>query len=372
MKRNILVLSHTGGTGGGERVLLDAISTLASCEKYNIYVAYPVDADSGFKKALETIDIAGSHSFRYRVARNTTPLLLRNIGYGILFGLLPLVHYARKRKIELVYINSSVNLIGVILANLLNVPYVWHIHEQSNDHFRWTPRWMVCFYKKWLFSHRCHSIFVSEMSRQMWLREISVNVFPRSSVVYPKYRSIEPSGNERPRVEFVFGFLGALSPNKNVTALIRVFSELSLPHSLLLIGGDGPLRDGLEKDCADKSNIRFLGPVSDVSGFYKSIDVMVVPSFNESWGLVALEAMSAGIPVIITRNSGLTEIFEQGKHCLFFDPHDQTQLVNAMRRLQSEPELRHKLAQNAVSLLVRKDINGRFEQMVLQIINNAL
>ena len=52
MKRNILVLSHTGGTGGGERVLLDAISTLASCEKYNIYVAYPVDADSGFKKAL--------------------------------------------------------------------------------------------------------------------------------------------------------------------------------------------------------------------------------------------------------------------------------------------------------------------------------
>lgn len=74
MKRNILVLSHTGGTGGGERVLLDAISTLASCEKYNIYVAYPVDADSGFKKALETIDIAGSHSFRYRVARNTTPL----------------------------------------------------------------------------------------------------------------------------------------------------------------------------------------------------------------------------------------------------------------------------------------------------------
>ena len=99
---------------------------------------------------------------------------------------------------------------------------------------------------------------------------------------------------------------------------------------------------------------------------------MVVPSFNESWGLVALEAMSAGIPVIITRNSGLTEIFEQGKHCLFFDPHDQTQLVNAMRRLQSEPELRHKLAQNAVSLLVSKDINGRFEQMVLQIINNAL
>lgn len=135
------------------------------------------------------------------------------------------------------------------------------------------------------------------------------------------------------------GYLGRLEAAKGTELLVRTLRTVKADFTLLIggVGNDAFVGD-LKSQYADK---RFLwaGRV-DPQEFYRQIDVLVVPSiWNEPFGLVIGEAHSEGIPVIASRRGGMTEIIEEGRTGLLFDPDRPTELADIIATISADRSL---------------------------------
>ena len=103
---------------------------------------------------------------------------------------------------------------------------------------------------------------------------------------------------------------------KRVDDVVRVFYGIQqqLPAKLIMVG-DGPERETADQLCKDlgiKSKVLFLGNTSDIDRILCMSDLFLLPSASESFGLSALEAMAAGVPVVSSNAGGLSEVNEEG------------------------------------------------------------
>ena len=115
------------------------------------------------------------------------------------------------------------------------------------------------------------------------------------------------------------GTVARLVPQKNIPLLLGALKELNSqasPGFNLTIVGSGPLKTMLQSLSADlgiEKMVTWKGQLQEVSSFYRSLDVFVLPSDYEGFGLVLLEAMSQGVPVIARRISAIPEVMGE-KH----------------------------------------------------------
>jgi glycosyltransferase involved in cell wall biosynthesis len=96
-----------------------------------------------------------------------------------------------------------------------------------------------------------------------------------------------------------------------------------------------------------------LGTQRDI--FYQQADVHVLPSRNESFGIVNLEAMAHGLPVVSTRTGAIPEYLEDGEQGFLVEPGDADGLMQALRRLIDDPELRARMGASARQRAQRYD-----------------
>jgi len=113
------------------------------------------------------------------------------------------------------------------------------------------------------------------------------------------------------------GFVGNLVPVKRADKLPEIFTAIRAlaPDTEFLVVGDGPLRREIEQRCASMElRARFLGraPADDIPRLMNAMDVLVLPSRNEGWGCVAMEAQACGIPVVGSANGGIPETIGNG------------------------------------------------------------
>lgn len=150
-----------------------------------------------------------------------------------------------------------------------------------------------------------------------------------------------------------FGTLGRLSPVKNQRRLIEAFRKVvdTHPDSRLLLAGRGELETGL-KSLAESlgigDHVHFLGFRTDVAEILRALDVFVLPSVREGFGLSMLEAMASGLPVIAARVGGIPEIFCERPMGKLIEPTDVDGLAAAMTELAALPtHERRALGENA-------------------------
>lgn len=127
-------------------------------------------------------------------------------------------------------------------------------------------------------------------------------------------------------------YVGRLSAEKQLHHLRAVLEQV--PGTRLALVGDGPARAELEAYFAG-TRTKFMGYIQGeaLSQVYASADVFVFPSALESFGLVVIEAMAAGLPVVASRVGGVMDVIDEGRSGYTFDPGDVTALVEAVRRI---------------------------------------
>jgi glycosyltransferase involved in cell wall biosynthesis len=142
--------------------------------------------------------------------------------------------------------------------------------------------------------------------------------------------------------------VGDLRQKKNLIALVRTFAELrqtaAIPHRLVLAGVDGGQGPELMR-AADGHPVELTGYVSDrrLDALIRGADVVVHPSLYEGFGLVVLEAMARGVPVIAARAGALPQT--GGEAALYFDPGAVTdELATKLARLLADPSEREQRA----------------------------
>lgn len=147
-------------------------------------------------------------------------------------------------------------------------------------------------------------------------------------------------------------FLGRLEPRKGVLVAIRAFAEVAkaLPTAELVIAGDGPLRGAAERLVGELglANVRFLGPLqeAELPEAYASADVFCAPATgNESFGLVLVEAMAAGTPVVASANPGYRLVVEDGCSGVLVPPGDHRALAAALLETLRDPERWRRLSE---------------------------
>ena len=196
-----------------------------------------------------------------------------------------------------------------------------------------------------------------------------------------------PKGSRRLREEveadFIVLYVGRLVYRKGVHHLVEAMKLLAKrePGILLVIAGDGPLkrslREKVESLGLDKQ-VLFLGRVDDslLPDLYRSSDVFVMPSlFGESFGIVALEAMASGIPVIASAIGGLKEIIIDGVNGILLRDVNPETIADEIYRLYLDDTLRLYLSRKAREHVEKnyswRNITRRIEEEYVKLLEEA-
>jgi len=168
----------------------------------------------------------------------------------------------------------------------------------------------------------------------------------------------------QPQDALVVSFVGRIQPHKGPEVLIRATSELVkhtplLRHKLIvnIVGG----ASGANTEEVDRLKelttwlaiddvVRFTPPVPrvDLPQWYRAADLVIVPSYSESFGLVALEAQACGTPVVATAVGGLRTAVADGISGVLVDGHDPKAWSSVISRLLQEPQRRVLLSMGAI------------------------
>ena len=175
----------------------------------------------------------------------------------------------------------------------------------------------------------------------------------------------------------VTGIVGRLAEQKGhsilLDAMIKIVKEI--PNVILLVIGDGPEKQKLIEKTASlqlDKNILWLGaqPQNKVFEFYSIMDLFVMPSLYEGFGLTATEAMAAGVPVVGTTIEGLSEVIEDGVSGFLVPPGDSPSLSDALLCLLKDPSKAAVIAQNGRRRVVNLFSLEKFKNSMIGLYNS--
>lgn len=247
-----------------------------------------------------------------------------------------------------------------------------HIHEME---------WFLT-YEAWKII-ACSNYMRKEIQRIFNTPFDKINVIPNG--VNPIKRM---NKNEVARVLEKYGvplnkriilFVGRLVYEKGAHILIEAIPRITqmVGDIFFVFVGTGPMKEYLvkrSKELGIRKRIVFTGFISDyeLHAFYNAAYVTVFPSLYEPFGIVALEAMSAGKPVVASNTGGLSEIVEHGKNGLKVPPGDIEALANTIVELLLNPEMAKRLGKTGYRMVYEKYTWNRIAEQTLKVYEKVL
>ncbi len=162
--------------------------------------------------------------------------------------------------------------------------------------------------------------------------------------------------------EFLVAYIGRHAQEKRLFELKEALAPLKNVR-LAMVGG-GPAHEELKAHFAGTPTT-FPGYMrgEELIAAYRSADCFVFPSTTETFGLVALEAMACGLPVIAARAGGIVDTVIDGVNGFFFDPPNFNAIGEYIRTLRDNPDLRAQLAQNALDHAATRSWRATMDQL---------
>jgi phosphatidylinositol alpha-mannosyltransferase len=278
----------------------------------------------------------------------------------------------RERRFDLVHMHEPLMpLPSWFVLRQATVPIVATFHTYREHGHKWYPAY------RWLFDPLMKRVTVRLAVSEAAKRTVAAH-FPGDYEVIPNAIDIARFSSPAPRPTLMPAgrsnvlYVGRLEPRKGVERLLEAMTAVQRHVSCaqLVIVGDGPDRARLESHARELNvNALFAGRVSDgdLPGFYRAADVVCSPALrDESFGIVLLEAMAAGRPIVATNIAGYAELLDPAGCARLVDPDDATSLAREISTILGEPALARTLGEHGAAAARQYDwtvVASRLEEI---------
>lgn len=227
-------------------------------------------------------------------------------------------------------------------------------------------------FHKWLYRNLDGAVVLTRRLKDSLAQR---TVFPRDRIeVIPYGIDVDAFDPERhnkkenrrrfdlPENGLLVGLVGRIEEAKGQAVAIEAFAKAGLSDATLVICGAPQTKDYLQhlkkqtEELKIEGSVRFLPFTTEVSALMNAFDLSLLPSRGETFGLVVIEAMAAGIPVIGTNAEGVPEIIDHEQNGLLVPPGDSDALAKAIRRLAEDQGLRKRIGRQS-----RQDAVERYD-----------
>lgn len=360
-RTRILIAAHSPWRGGAEYCLDTTLRQLdrGRCEAT---VVFPFDgpmSDAAREYGYDVHVTALSHWLYF----HKDAWYWKNLLGRSWLNVLRLKRLIREIRADLVYTNTSAIFEPAIAARLAGVPHVWHVHEVLAAGNRMQQLLPLPVMKRLIYRLSARTIFESHSARRVFETSTPGD---KSQVVYNSLRLIdegphptspgERGDDDRARFgldpeDCVLGFVGQFNDRKNPLLLIRALAMLtSVPRLKCLFAGEGPLENSMKEEIARLGLVescRIVGFQADVTPLMRAIDALVLPSRQESFGLVLVEAASRGKPAIACRCEGPSEIVVDAETGFLVPQDAEEELARAIERMFADDGRRARMGEAA-------------------------
>ncbi|GGE55460.1 hypothetical protein GCM10011533_04880 [Streptosporangium jomthongense] len=261
--------------------------------------------------------------------------------------------------------------LGLFMARRLKVPAIYTYHTRLEHYAHFVPlpglifRNLISHALIRRFANKCDGVIVPTYSTEEYLRMIGVKTptfVQPTGIEYQRFQAVTEEEISKLRTslklgnETIFISVSRLSNEKNIDFMLEAINRLrqqsSKPFRFLMIG-DGHQRDRLQnriRELGLEDHATLVGaiPPDDMAVWYRLGDVFLFASKSETQGMVILEAMAAGLPVVAVRSSGIDDVIRQGFNG-FKTPERQDQWCTQVQQLLEDDELRSRLASQALA-----------------------
>lgn len=360
--KTILFIHQSAELYGSDKTLFFLVKELP---QYGIKPIVVLPEEGPLTTLLREADIEIIISPIIKLSRSLfSPLNLIKFPFHIFSSLRQLNKKLIHHKIDLIHSNTLAVLLGAFYAKWKRINHLWHVHEIIEK-----PDFANKLYRFLVNSLSSKVVFNSKASFRS-LVQSNQDLKTKSSIIYNgiekpnKSYNLDEINNFRAEEmglasdALLIGIVGRISRWKGQLLLLEAFEKLQTENAkiyLLIIGSPPPDQDHylsdlknaiVSKGLEDKVQIHPF--TLEIWKYWASIDIAVVPSTEpEPFGLVAIEAMLLGKPVIAAAHGGLTEIIEHKETGWLFKPNDVNNLYSALKQLIENKTLRKKLGSNA-------------------------
>lgn len=302
-----------------------------------------------------------------------------NPGYTLALPLNPgMMALMKKLQLDLIHVHSPFTMgrVGLHYARKFDLPLLFTYHTRYDQYVHYLPmaqdlvKDVTIKYSRH-FCNECDHIIAPSYEIESIIRSqmvtTPITVIP-TGIPLEKFNGGDPYWLRKnypvPPGNKILLFAGRLSQEKNIPFLIESFYRIKqkMPDTSLVLVAGGPLEDELKTMCIDmglsEHDVLFTGqlPFESLVNAYYSADLFVFSSLTETQGLVLIEAMAAGLPVVAVRASGVREMVEDGLDGLL-TKEDCDEFAGAVCRI---------LRDNAYYLRLRANAKLKAEQMSSQ------
>jgi glycosyltransferase involved in cell wall biosynthesis len=363
-KGRVMYVSH-GSTllGGAEVCLLDVAPRVREAG-WDVFVVVPKEGDLSTALANAGVAVTAMPlgSFRNRGETRSPVLLVRLVG-AVIAGW-RLGRLIRSRRVDIVHSNAAPVIAGALGARLARVPHVWHLREILSGPLWRGLRWLMV---RLAVRQICISQTVARNIGGPGVVVINdgidVNMFR------PRARRDGGTGSAdidlgiaetmaRPGAQQVVAMLARIQPLKGHELFLRsarLTLEANPTARFLMVGGQIPTYEALRHRLESLREELGLERAATFMPFLerhrlpallRQMTVVVVPSvWPEGGGLVVLEAMACGVPVVATAHGGPAEVITDGVDGFLVSPSDPSEMAERVIRLLDDPDLRSRIGE---------------------------
>lgn len=386
----VLFLSHDAGLFGAQRMLLTLLQGLDRSQ-FEPHVVAPEPGP--FVDALPPLNIPVNFRYLVRWVPSSLDmkgrsrwLQLARLMTGLRNRVWAVARLIERHQIDLVFTNTVTIVEGALAAHITKKPHLWHIHEPVFRNSELVPLLPAFAYTKGINTLSKAVIFPSASVAQNYR-----GLESKTHIIYNGLRL--PASMDRaaaratlshnygldPQKKWI-AVVGALQPRKDHSTFVEAARLVLAANrdALFLIVGTGPESEkarleALLHGLGGEPQVKLLGPwLGDINVVMHAIDLLVISSEQESFGLTAIEAFAAATPVLSTRCGGPQEIIEDGVNGRLVPVRDPAAMASAILDLLAVPEKALAWGAKGRDLVQAKFTDEAYARQIQLVMNQVL